>query len=192
MSKANQLLAKLRTMAGKAGEAIFERAGMAAEILADKEWIETEHKGDLDAAEKAVEETCFPELGKAFPLTRLLAIRKAFPTLEEWRERKYNLQRLSAELYEANKRKRGPREETAPRTTRKVVEEKDEKIEEQSFAIKRADSTITSLTEERDRLRTENITLSVRVARLEGRVEELQRENSALQRLLSREPVSVS
>jgi hypothetical protein len=55
MSKANQLLARLKTMAGKAGEAIFERAGMAAEILADKEWIETEHKGDLDAAEKAVE-----------------------------------------------------------------------------------------------------------------------------------------
>jgi chromosome segregation ATPase len=192
MSKANQLLAKLRTMAGKAGEAIFERAGMAAEILADKEWIETEHKGDLDAAEKAVEETCFPELGKAFPLTRLLAIRKAFPTLEEWRERKYNLQRLSAELYEANKRKRGPRDEIAPRTTRKVVEEKDEKIEELSFALKRADASASSMEEEITRLRSENITFSVRVARLEGRVEELQRENAALQRLLSREPVSAT
>lgn len=199
MSKTNQLLAKLQTMAGRAGEAIFERAGMAYEVLSDNHWIETEHGGDPEKAMKAVEEICFPELGKAFPLSRLLAIRKAFPTLEEWRQWRCNLQRLSAELYKIEK-KNGPQPGAkGSRTTKEVVLAKEEKIDELSIALKRADSAneskddqLRAKDEQIHRLTADLNQATARIAHLEGRVEELQRENAALHRLLSREPVSVS
>lgn len=170
--KTNEALAQLKRMATKAGEAIYERAKLAASIMGDTAWIDAEFAGDYDAAEAAVEADCFPELSAAFGLSQLLELIATFPAVEEWRQHKFSLPRLWAE-FKAKTSKDKP-EVVRRKATVADLEERDEKIKELEWHVKSAHDTMA----ERER------ELSASVARLrmesESEIEKLRRENAEL------------
>lgn len=178
-----QVVAKLKTLAGKAGQALFERAQLAAGALTDQEWVIREHEGNPDRARRYLEEECFPEL-TGFGLDKLLVLLKTFPNLEDWRAHHYNLARLWAEHT-------GRRRQGQPRTGRasakvKDLEEARETILRHEAAIHRSEDTMRAQTDRIRALEHENLTLRAQVARLEGQLEELRRENADLRRLQGR------
>ncbi|HYE16834.1 MAG TPA: hypothetical protein VEA69_00195 [Tepidisphaeraceae bacterium] len=171
LSKTKQLLNKLKAMADQAGPALYERAGMAAEVLADAAWVAAEHGGDYDRACKAVEDNYFPELGKAMSIHELLTLAREFPQAE-WARHKYNLRRLWAEW--EGRQEREPKAQRERVTKEDMAKAKDE-IKELTYSLKKERQTAEGLAEENRRLRERVAELERVNARLEGRIEELER-----------------
>ena len=172
----NEALAKLKTMASKAGEALYERITLTAKILKDREWIDAEFAGDYDKAHEAIEVEYFPEM-TAFGLGKLLDLLATFPDVATWRAHKFNLQRLWAERTEQRQADRG---ESKPRTskTEKIQADADARVEKEVIARSKAED----VARERD----------ARVIMLEARIKELEAENhqmrgelAAMRRMLS-------
>lgn len=190
----NEMLAKLKSMANTAGERIFERVKMAASVLADHVWIDSEFSGDDEKARSVVESDYFPELSAAFGLADLLTLYREFPDAADWKKHKYNLNRLWAEHEEreAEKNKRPPVQRT-PRPKAVDVKERDEKIQELTKSVgdfrHQLEVVKTESKSEIETLRAENIELREENAQLKG-------ENKALNRLIeqmrSDRPVMVS
>lgn len=127
MKKSSELLAKLKKMASQAGEALFERAKMAAEVLADSQCIAEQFGGDREKAEETIKDECFPDLSMGGWFERLLVLRDKYPDIETWRQHKFNLQRLWIE-YEKTKPPEPKGERNGP-VARKVHEELQNKFE---------------------------------------------------------------
>ena len=161
MTKTNEALAKLKTMASKAGEALYERIALAAQVLKDREWLDAEFGGDFDNAHEAIEVEYFPEM-TAFGLGKLLDLLETFPTVEAWRTHKFNVQRLWAERTEQRQAERG---DPKPRTskTEKIQADADARVEKEVIARSKAED----VARERD----------ARVIMLEARIKELEAEN---------------
>lgn len=169
--KTNAILAKLKSMATTAGEAIYERTSLAAKVLADKEWIDAEFNGDPDKAMEAVEADCFPELSKAIGLTHLLTLLRTFPEKEKWQEYKYNLVRL----WDAHEAVQEDNEGDKPKRERRAakvadVEELQAKVKELEWVVKQDREAIQAKETEAERLRRDN--------------DELRGENKALNRMI--------
>ncbi len=158
-------------MASKAGEAIFDRTAMAAEVLADKEWLDAEFCGDFEKATDTVESDCFPELS-AFGLSRLLTLLRTFPTKEAWKNRGYNIMRLWAEHEEAEEKKRGDR----PRAERKGPI----KREEHEVALKKIEELEWTLKQVRESDQAKD----AKIEKLVGELNELRGEVKTLNRML--------
>lgn len=167
--KTSEILAKLKAMATKAGEAIFERAKLADEVLTDKAWLDSEFQGDHDRAMEVVEADYFPELATAFGLSSLLTLAREFPDVATWRQHKFNLSKLWAE-YEERHKEETPKIERRKQPKIADVEERDEKIKELEWVAKNTKDALAVKETELERLRREN--------------DELRGENRALQRML--------
>jgi hypothetical protein len=188
MSTTNQLLAKLRTLATKAGESIYERVVLAETILADDAWVAREHKGDLDRAERFLEADCFPELCKAFGLDKLLVLRQHYHSLDEWRARKFNLVLLWADLQSARKKRQEAGKPTAPRETATFKELKatNQRLEQANLRLRTADEALMTKDQRIEQLESRERELVGRVAHLEGRCSALESQVASLERLLGR------
>ena len=112
-------------MATNAGEQIYDRAQLAAKVMADKEWIAAEFRGDYDLARDALSADCFPELTKAFPLSALLTLIREFPEIEDWRKHKFSLMRLWAEHEERIANAKAAAKSNAPKQERQKAKVSD-------------------------------------------------------------------
>ena len=177
--KTNEALAKLKLMAAKAGDAIYERACLARDVLADQTWIDAEFASDMDKAHEVIEVEYFPELHTAFGLGRLLALLATFPTLAEWKTHKCNLMRLWAAHMEQD-------EKTRPKSERRGakladVQARDERIKELEWSLKSSKDGAQAREKETavklSRIERENAELRIEIAELRG-------ENKALLRMV--------
>lgn len=172
--KTSEMLARLKTLATKAGDALFERVGLAAKVLADKEWLDAEFTGDYEKALAFVETDCFPEL-TAFGLSRLIELHGAFPAIGEWRQRKFNLRVLWAEHQErqaeANGREKQTRTVVKKADLEIVVKERDEA----RWGEKHAKEMLGQKETEIEKLRREKAELEHQLAVKEGEIAALNR-----------------
>jgi hypothetical protein len=160
--KTSAILAKLKSMATEAGEAIFERTTLA------------EFLGDHDKARETLQADCFPELSLTFSLGRLLTLLATFPTVVEWRAHKFNLVRLWDEHEERRRAREGDKPKREVNRSKVAdIEERDEKIKELEWAAKNTREIIEVKETELLRLRREN--------------DELRGEVKALNRMLEQE-----
>jgi len=105
-----EILAELQAKLGEAGKAVFQRLGLAIELLQDDEWIA--EQGSLTDAYNFLQKEYFGDICVAAKIETLLEVRKEFPTEKEWEDRKWDLQTMRAELYERRRKDRPTRTRT--------------------------------------------------------------------------------
>lgn len=176
--KTPEVVAKLLTMATKAGEAMYERAKLAASCLEDRQWIDAEFGGDYDVALEYIEGDCFPDLAGGFGLSRLLEIIAKFPERNDWRADKWNINRMWARIVDAKREADDkPERQVRPRPTAKDLEERDTKIAEKDWTIKTQQQALERELGEVEKLR-------LRVTELEAEVNQLRGENKQLTKMI--------
>lgn len=189
-----QMLARLESLRNKAGESTFERVGIAVSLLRDTGWLET-FNGDQHAAQESLESDYFGDMCGAVTLSEWLVLHREFPAKADWQRHKWNVKLMWAEHLKrardaaAQEREARGEEPKEPRTRRAV------KIEEHEAEIgkrKEEEAKNTRLSEEKaqlvtvlktkdqvtDGLRQENAELKLKIAKLEGRIMELERQMS--------------
>jgi len=161
-------VAKLKDLAGKAGQSIYERLGIVQEVLADKEYVAA-HYGDESKALETLEADVFGDLCGSRSLTELLEVRKAFPSAEQWKQHKWNLSRLLAEWDE---RRLAARDESEKPERKSPVSRKEhetvlQKLAETEHVAERNAKTVDELREKLRQVEHENIALRAKVEELE-------------------------
>lgn len=164
--RTTQLLAELRSLAGQAVANLYRRIGLAAEVMGDLDWIATVHGGsDLKAAD-ALQDEYFRDLGGYVSLGKLIAMWRHVSE-SEWKECRYDVAAVEV-IYDSTTRET---HEKGERTSwKKVAEERGQKIDD-------LERQVTQLLESNGKLREENTELRAKVARLEGRIEEMDRRS---------------
>lgn len=89
-------LARLTELLDQAGELLFERITLAAELIRDTDWIAEGFSGNVDRAANTLEKRYLGDLCGAVQFWRLIALRERFPTIEQWRAKHFNITALSA------------------------------------------------------------------------------------------------
>jgi hypothetical protein len=90
MTTTKEKMVSLKKLAKDGNNNAFNRIRLAAEILDDRDFVESEW-GDEFKAWDAIEEECFSMLRGLMPFSRLLQIYRRFPTEKQWLEYAYNL-----------------------------------------------------------------------------------------------------
>lgn len=149
------LLTELRTLQGQAGANYYRRTALAAQLLADRQWLEAEHRGNEIKAAKAIEDVYFHDVCGLLSLWDLLAIVRKFPDEAQWAARGYHLRRLR-EACKVKGKKRTRRQATLA------------ELYAAQQALERAQAELDEVRPRLKSLEREN-------ERLKGRVEELER-----------------
>lgn len=159
--RTTQLLAELRTLAQAAEKNLYQRIGLAREVLQDVDWIASVHGGsDLKAAD-ALQDEYFRDLGGYVSLGKLMSMYRHV-TREQWEELRYDVAAVEVVYDDATRETHEKGERTS---WKKVAEERGQRVSE-------LEKQVTQLLEANGQLREENTELRARVARLEGRLEE--------------------
>lgn len=171
LSSTRRNLNRLRELAGKAGENIYERCQLATALLDDHDWIAAEHGGSQSKAMDWLEEDFFADLSGSFPLGRLLQIFRHFPNIAQWKKRKFHLRDLLADMLEEQNNEPGAKERRERRTvTLREYEQLSNEKNDLEFALKRAKTTIEAHEKRIASLEKENRILREKVAFLEGKL----------------------
>lgn len=173
--RTTQLLAELRTLAKEARENLYRRVGLAAQVMADLDWIAAVHGGsDIKAAE-ALRDEYFHDIGGYITLGKLIQIHAKMPR-EEWDALRCNIAAIEVEY----DRQYGPQPTKRESTHWKPI------AEEQEQRADKAEAELSGSRELLDRQRTELDGLRDRVRQLElenerlkGRIEQLERSRIA-------------
>jgi hypothetical protein len=162
--RTSQLLAELAVLARAAEKNLYQRIGLAAEVLHDLDWIASVHGGsDLQAAD-ALQDEYFRDLGGYVSLGKLILMYSKI-TAAEWETVKFDVAAVEV-LYDDLSREA---HEKGERTSwKKVAEERGVKLDD-------LQKQVSLLLEANGKLREENIELRAKVSRLEGRIEEMDR-----------------
>lgn len=161
-----QRLARLREMRDSSGEALFERLGLAVQLMGDAEWV-AEYGDDFGALE-FLETEYFGDLCGAIHMVDLIKLRQRFIEFAAWRRNKWNVRAMLAELRtEQAKTDAGDAEKRHHWSVRKS--EFDEVVQERDHAE-------AALKHELENLKHRDEELS----ELRNRVKELERENATL------------
>lgn len=151
-------LARLAQLANKAGEALFERAGIAVDVLNDAEWIASVFKGDIAEAEELVAADYFPDMIGVGWFGKLLVLRRTYTDISHWRQFRFSLQRLWVDHQEkVAVTTPSPASDSRPRVTRKQFEDVKEELDSAQYQLRRQKEI---------------------AAKLEGRCHDLERELS--------------
>lgn len=176
------MVSRLKELAGKAGQSVYERLGMVQEILADKEYVAA-HYGTESKALETLEADCFGDLCGARSLTELLAVRREYPDEAQWKKHKWNLSRLLAEWdMRRDEEKRAEREEDDRPKQRTVVKVREHEEVKQQLAETACKLDMAS--REKEAARSEADELRMRVRELERENIELRAKLEELERLL--------
>jgi hypothetical protein len=167
-ARAKQILAELKRIAPEGEANLFQRIKLAAELLADTDWLGEQHGGDEDRAGEWLEAEFFASLCGYVPLLKVVAVFRKFPSEATWAEYRYNLRALEALYDEARATEAGDQKPSRKTATLKQVQELEQKVSEAEYAAKRERT-------EADRLRDEVAALKNENAELRGRVAELER-----------------
>lgn len=163
-----QKLARLAALRDQAGRTTYDRIRLACEIREDDEWIVQNFRGDPDAAETHLEDEFLADLCGTVSFNDAHRIYSAVPDIADWKACKFNLKSLYALMKE-----RTPQPENEKRERRSVtvneLEEEVDRRKDAEYAAKQARA-------EADLLRSENVELKLKVSRLEGRIEQLERD----------------
>ncbi len=164
-------LARLRTLMESAGHNYFERISIAKDLLANSEWIQSEHGGNPYHAAEALSSKYFHDISGLMSMWDMLKVVTKFPEEVQWKQHSYNLQ----DMLELCKPVADPN--LKPRTTIKVAEyeavkdkaaELESRVKQDATRIRQKDREIEALKTRVDVLEEEN-------AQLKGRVQELER-----------------
>ena len=168
-------LAELKKLAGHAGELLYKRVRLAAEVLADGAWIEEAFDGDDMKAHDAVAEQYFGDLGGLMTVGEMIAIYHQFPEQAVWQTNRYNLCALDIEYHKQvavdEDAEAKPERISWKTKTAEVIAEKNHVEAEAQRLRAAADSQSTELAALRSRVKE----LEADNAMLRGRLEELQR-----------------
>ena len=169
MKNTSELMAKLKNLAGQAGQSIRERLELVETILRDVEYV-TASFGDENKALETLEADCFGDLCGARSLPELLAIYREFPE-SEWKRFKWNLTRLLAE-WDSKREKRTHVVENPP-IKNAVYQDLHQRFEEQGVMLKGAKKELDKYKERTQELERENLILKTRVEELERQLERI-------------------
>lgn len=170
---AAEMIAKLKTLAAKAGESLWERANLAKKLLDDRDWIAREMNKDEGKAREFLNAECFGDLVGAMGLDQLLEILSAFPNKEQWQESKFNLRLLWAKTVERRNKPEKTGDERWSCSREKYETLAGEKQEAESLLrlertrTREKEDEITALREKVRELERENAELKGRVSTLE-------------------------
>lgn len=81
---------RLKKLAGEAKANVYERAGLAARVMADADWFVETHGGDTFKAAEAVMSEYFPDLSGWLTLESLIGMHRDIPHAK-WESWKHNL-----------------------------------------------------------------------------------------------------
>lgn len=123
-------VARLRSLAGKAGRNIYERCKLASEILRDKDYV-AEKYGGYDEAQVTLEDSYFSDLKGFICLERLVAIVRHFEEEQQWRNERYNIRSLNYLFEESQK---APVPKSAHKTRRKSSKAENDALRDQLHA----------------------------------------------------------
>lgn len=179
-----QIKARLDNLAGQAGKVMFERVRLAAELMANLQWVCREFRGDDRAAREYLEARYFGEMMGTVHLGQLFTLYSRFPDPDEWKVRQWNVQKMWAEHLrqkeaEGGGRRGDPPKKGAPgkgvsdggarsRPTVADVVRMAKEIETTRRGLVVAKEAATAAQGELRRLRTENEVLRREVDQLRG------------------------
>ena len=164
--RTTQLLAELKILAKDAVSNLYKRIGLAAEVMADLDWIADIYGGsDLKAAD-ALQDEYFRDLGGFISLGKLIAMYKEVEKTQ-WEEVRYDVAAVEV-IYDGLGRETHERGERT--SWKKIAEERGAKIEE-------LERQVTQLLDANGKLREEATELRAKHARMEGRMEEIERRD---------------
>ncbi len=173
------LLARLKSLAEQAGKNVFDRAAVAAQLLADRRWIADTFHGDQGAARDCLQEDYFGDLCGTVTLGQILHIYRKLPAKGQWEDLKFNLMKLLARADEADARPKGngPRQNPAPPLPEMGVDWKKESKRWEKIAEKRQ-AAVTEKEGEVAALKRRVADLEAEVGTLRQQVAELSRNNN--------------
>jgi hypothetical protein len=168
--RTSQLLAELKTLAAIAVKNLYQRIGLAAEVMGDLDWIAMIHGGsDLKAAD-ALQDEYFRDLGGYVSLGKLILMYQKVDQTQ-WEEARYDVAAVEV-IYDGLTRET---HEKGERTSwKKVAEERGERLEDVERSVKQIEEVAEVRKTEVERLREEVERLKAENANLRGRIEELQ------------------
>jgi peptidoglycan hydrolase CwlO-like protein len=127
---------RLANLSTVAHSNIIERVMLADDLLRDGDWLATQFAGDEEKARDALQDLYFGDLCQLMTLGQLIEVLHTFPDEGEWKKRRYSLKRLWADYKESKKTDKEPTERKT--ATVKDVEERDQKILELEYRLKKA------------------------------------------------------
>lgn len=167
---ATQKIVRLKTLVASAGENYYERISLAAELLADRHWLETEHRGNDIEAAQALEDEYFHDLCGVMGLWGLLQIYRRYPNQSDWKKFKYNLRKM----YESLKPEPSGREPYRRATVAELDAARGQ-AKALEATLKHEQKKVVEAVSEVEALRQKVVKLQRENERLKGRIEELER-----------------
>lgn len=163
-----QLLGELKRLSRESSDNMYRRIEIAIQVLDDYDWIADVHKGSRDAAVNSLAAEFFADIGGFISLGKLMDMHARIDKAA-WKEHKFDVAAIEV-LYD--ERSKPERHEMGKRTSwKKIAEERQDRIEQLERQIK-------ELMSSNSQLRDENTELRTNVARLEGRIEEMDRRTA--------------
>jgi len=154
-----QSLAELKKLSREAADNLYRRLELAANVLADLDWIAEVYDGSDLKAQDALQSEFFADLGGFVTLGKLLAMYRGVPK-SEWKECRYNVAAVEVaydeQATEANSREKGKRT-----SWKKIAEERLEQLEVAEARIQELESIVSEQ--------------AAKIARQGGQIEQLER-----------------
>lgn len=167
---AEKRLGRLKDLAQKSGKMIYERARLAAEMLADREWLDEVHEGDEGKAIDWLAGEYFADI--SIQLEAMVGIFRSFPEAV-WAEHRFSLNRLLIAWRESNRTQ--PTGQTRPRPSTKDFEEKVEEVKHLEAKVERKDKELERVAQEAAAVRNRLHELEIENAELRGRIAQLEK-----------------
>lgn len=173
-----QKLAQLEQLANEMGERLYARTKLAVEIMADRQWVRDLFKGGQGEAGDHLTERYFADLAGLATYWDLAEVYQAFPDIDDWKLRGFNVMQLSAE---AREKLRPAKEEKPTRGGRHGVtvaqfNEQSQELKTTAYELKLMKERQEPMAEELKRLREENADLRAENKELRAELRELRQQ----------------
>ena len=170
-------LKRLHELHGQAGPNIYERIRLASELLANRQWVESQHTGDEAKAGDWLQEQYFQDIGGLISVYMMRSMYDALPE-STWKEYKYNLKALRWEYQERTRLADKDSSGNSGRRSVKVAdfEKKEQEVKELEYKVKKTEESQASKEEIIRQQQQEIHRLQLENERLKGRIEELERQ----------------
>lgn len=179
-----QILAKLDSLAGLAGERLYERLTLARDLLNDHGWVHAADGGGGDEykALKRLETRFFGEIcGPEWSLAQMLEVLHEQPDISVWKKHHFNLRMIWSDIRAKNrpeptapKRNQTPRGLTAPsQFTELTPSQAREEYKRAVVRVETIQEKYDNLLQEYEKLKIENTQLKTEINRLRAKIKEV-------------------
>jgi len=169
MNATKKALLELKQLANKAADTLYRRIELSVQVLGDMDWIAQVHGGSDLKAQDALQSQFFRDLGGFISLGKLCAMFRHVPK-SKWNELRYDVAAVEV-VYDDAAMNETTQGERGKRTAWKAL------AEERAKKIAELEAQIKQLLEANGKLREEATESKARAARLEGRIEEIERRS---------------